>query len=102
MSVQKSRVFALIGIIIGIIVTSIASDELTLIQAQTQAQKDLARFYIGNVAVVSSLAVLVISLGITQKRSVWIDFVRAMAATVTVINVIFLSIIPQILIWMKS
>jgi uncharacterized membrane protein YhaH (DUF805 family) len=102
MSLQKSRKFVLVGIVIGIILTSIGSDELTLIQAHSQAEKDLARFYIGIVSVVSSLAVLLTSLGITQKRSVWIDFVRATAATVTLINITFLTIIPQILTWIKT
>ena len=35
---------ALLGVIIGVVSASLASDEITLLQAQTQEQKDFARF----------------------------------------------------------
>ena len=102
MSVQKSRRLTLVGIIVGIILASILNDELTLIQARNQAEKDLAQFYVGIISVISASTALLTSIGIFETRSVWISFVRATASTVTLINVIFLSIVPQILTWMKS
>ena len=102
MSANKSKRLALLGIIIGIILASIVNDELPIIQAQTRAQKDFAGFYIGIISVASSLIALLTSIEIIQSKSPWISFVRSTAATVTLINIIFLTIIPQILTWMKS
>jgi len=102
MSVQKSRRLTVVGIVLGIIVASIASDELILIQAHSQVEKDLAKFYIGIILVVTASITLLTTVGIFETKSIWINFVRSMAATATLINVIFLSIIPQILTWMKS
>ena len=102
MSVQRSRRLTLAGIVVGIILASILSDELILIQAHNQTEKDLAQFYVGIISVVSASTALLTSVGIFETRSGWISFVRATASTVTLINIIFLSIIPQILAWMKS
>ncbi len=101
MPINKSKKLALLGIIIGIVLASIANDEVMLIQAQSQAEKDMANFYIGIASVVSALTALLTSIDIIQTRSIWIIFVRSLAATVTLINVIFLSIIPQILRWIQ-
>ena len=90
------------GIILGIIIASLASDEISLIQAQTPAQKDLARFYIGIISVISSVVLLLTTVGTFESKSVLINFIRVTAATVTIVNVTFLSIVPQLLVRLKS
>ena len=99
---NKSRKLSFLGIIIGVILASIVSDDLILITAQTQAQKDAAEFYIGVISVISSTIALLTSIEIIQSKSPWISFVRSTAATVTLVNIIFLSIIPQILKWIND
>ncbi len=102
MTVSKSRKLAFLGIIIGVILASVVNDELTLIQAQTQAQKDTAQFYIGIFSVAASLTALLTSIEIIQTKSDWISFVRSTSATVTLINILFLTVIPEIHKWMKG
>lgn len=102
MSIQKSKKLALIGIVLGIVLASIVSDDIIFIQAKSQAQKDLAEFYIGIVSIVSASTTLLTTIEIIQTRSVWIIFVRATSATVTLVNILFLTVIPQILISIKS
>lgn len=99
MSVNKSRRFALLGIIVGVILASVVNDEVTLITATDKAQKDLAEYYIGISALISSSIALLTSIEIIQTRSIWISFVRSTSATVTLINILFLSVIPQIATW---
>jgi len=99
---SKSQKLSLLGIIAGIILASIVNDEFTLITAETQEQKDTAQFYIAIFSVVASLAALLTSIEIIRTKSVWISFVRSTSATVTLINILFLSVIPHITTWMKD
>ena len=102
MAISKSTKLAFLLIIIGVILASVVNDEFTLITAQTQEQKDTAQFYIAIFSVVSSLVALLTSIDIIQTKSVWISFIRSTSATVTLINILFLSVIPHVTTWMKS
>jgi len=101
-TISKSTKLAFLGIIVGVILASIVNDELTLIQAQTQSQKDAAQLYIGIFSIASALAALLTSIDIIQTKSIWISFVRSTSATVTLINIFFLSIVPHIHSWMNA
>ncbi len=97
-----TRTFALLGIITGIILASVANDEILLIQAQTPAQRELAQFFIGSATLVSAIISILTVTKIIRMSTRWINFVRGLSSTVTLINITFLAILPQIFTWIKS
>jgi len=96
-----TRKFALLGIITGIILASVANDEILLIQAQTPAQREFAQFCIGSAALVSAIVTILILTKIIHLRPSWAYFVNGLSSAVTFVSITFLSILPQIFTWIK-
>ena len=65
------------GIITGIILASLANDEIILLQANTPAERENAQFYIG------------------------IFTLSAVSSTATMVSIRFLTILPKIISWIK-
>jgi hypothetical protein len=98
----SSRKSALLGIIAGIILVSIANDEILLIQAQTPAQKQFAQFCVGFATLVSAMVAILISTKIIHIRPNWANFITGLSGTATLINITFVTILPQIFTWLKT
>jgi hypothetical protein len=89
------------GIITGVILASIANDEIIILQASTPVERENAQFYIGifalSAATISALSVF----RIIRSRTIWMDFLSSVSFTVTMVSIVFLTILPKIISWLK-
>ncbi|MDE1770826.1 MAG: hypothetical protein KGI28_09810 [Thaumarchaeota archaeon] len=98
--ISRGKKLALLGVVIGVISASLASDEIMLVQAQNQKQKEIAQFEIQIVSFISGMITL-ISLFIRSPNSPVIQFIRSLSSSIVVTNIIFLSFLPIISSWLK-
>ena len=100
MQISRGKKLAILGIIIGVISASLASDEIMLLQAQTQQQKEFAQFEVEIIAFVSGIITLV-TLFVRSTDLPTIQFIRGLASSIAVTNIAFLSFLPKISPWLK-
>ena len=91
-----------LGIVTGIILASIANDEIILLQANTAAERETAQFYIGIISLSAATITALIVFRIIRSRAIWMDFISSVSFTVTMVTIVFLTILPKIYSWVKS
>ena len=91
---------ALLGVIIGVISASLASDEIILLQAQNQEQKDFAEFEVEIISFIAGL-ITIFTLFVRSPHLPVIQFIRSLASSIVVTNIVFLSFLPKISLWLK-
>ena len=95
-------VIIFLGILTGIILASIANDEIILLQANTAADREIAQFYIGIISLSAAAITALIVFRIIRSRAIWMDFISSVSFTVTIVTIVFLTILPKIFSWLKS
>ena len=100
MEISLGKKLTLLGIVVGIISASLASDEITLLQAQNQHQKEFAQFELEIIAFISGMITLV-TLFVRSPNSPVIQFIRSLSSTIVVTNIAFLSFLPKIFAWLQ-
>jgi uncharacterized protein YacL len=99
---SKNILVPLLGIVIGIVLASIANDNIILLQAKNQEEKDHAQLFIGIISFVSTLITAIsFFIKLPIKRE-YVHFIRSISSSVTLTNIIFLSFLPKIFEWMKA
>lgn len=102
MRIRTARIAVLFGIVVGIILASLANDEIILLQAKTPEQRESAQFYIGIFSFSSAALLLISTLKIIKTTPNWITFIRAISGTATLINIGFLMLLPKIFSWFNA
>ena len=92
---SRGKKLALLGIIIGVISASLASDEINLLQAQTPQQKEIAQYEIEIISFISGMITL-LSLFVRSPNLPAIQFIRSLSSSIVVTNIAFLSFLPKI------
>ena len=97
MSLRAKVILIVLGIIVGIILTVGASDVSIIVKEKTQAQKDFIKLIARSASFVS-IAVLVLTiLKKIPMRPTWSYFVVGISATFGIINIVILTIFPNLL-----
>lgn len=94
---KSKAILIVLGCVVGIMLIVGASDKTIIVKEKTQAEKDFIKLIARSASFVSIAVFVLIVLKKIPMRPKWSYFVVGVAATYSIINIVILTIFPNLL-----